>query len=397
LREIKLIFLPKQSFVKRLLFPFLLFTFYFSPAQIDSCGIRISLLTCTPGTELYSTFGHSAFRVVDTNNNTDIVFNYGTFDYYDPDFYTKFVKGKLLYFVDTSSTVDFMYEYEFFKRGVTEQAINISCDEKQKLLSALYENIKKENREYRYDFNYDNCTTRLRDMLEKAAGKQLESKNILPKPGTTFRNLIHVYLDRGGQQWSKLGIDMLLGIPMDKKVTNREAMFLPDYLLMAFDSSKLNGQPVVSEKKILLNYFDSYKTRTGITPFIVFSILFLLIAALNIFVFKRWNLFLKIFDFFFFVIVGLIGVLILFMWFGTEHAMCKNNFNLLWALPTHLPVAFMLFSKKQWVNSYFRFIFFYTIVLLLAWFFLPQQFNTASLPVVGIILIRSFFLSKRNK
>jgi len=382
--------------VKRLLFTFSLFTFYFSSFAQDSCGIRISLLTCTPGTELYSTFGHSALRIVDSNNNADIVFNYGTFDYYDPDFYTKFVKGKLLYYVDTSSMEAFMYEYEFFKRGVTEQVINISCNEKQKLLAALYENIKKENREYRYDFNYDNCTTRLRDMLEKAADKQLESKNILPKPGTTFRNLIHVYLDRGGQQWSKLGIDMLLGIPMDKKVTNREAMFLPDYLLMGFDSSKLNGQPVVSEKKILLNYFDAYKTKTGITPFIVFGILFLLIAALSIFFFKRWNLFLKVFDFFFFVIVGLIGVLILFMWFGTEHAMCKNNFNLLWALPTHLPIAFMLFSKKQWVNSYFRFIFFYTIALLLAWFFLPQQFNTALLPVVGIILIRSFFLSKRN-
>jgi len=383
--------------VRKLLFYFSLLTFHFSSFAQDSCGIRISLLTCTPGTELYSTFGHSALRVVDNINNTDLVFNYGTFDYYDPKFYTNFVKGKLLYYVDTSSIEVFMYEYEFFKRGVTEQVINISCDEKQKLRAALYENIKKENREYRYDFNYDNCTSRLRDMLEKAAGKQLESKNILPKPGTTFRNLIHVYLDRGGQQWSKLGIDMLLGKPMDKKVTNREAMFLPDYLLMAFDSSKLNGQPVVSEKKILLNYFDAYKTKSGITPFIVFGILFLLIAALSIFIFKRWNLFLKIFDFFFFVIVGLIGVLILFMWFGTEHAMCKNNFNILWALPTHLPVAFILFSKKRWVNSYFRFVFFYTIALLLAWFFLPQQFNTALLPVVGIILIRSFFLSKRNR
>jgi len=397
LREIKLIFLPKQSFVKRLLFTFSLFTFHFSSFAQDSCGIRISLLTCTPGTELYSTFGHSALRVVDSNNNTDLVFNYGTFEFYDPDFYNKFVRGKLEYFVSIDTLPSFMWAYESEKRGVTEQAINISCDEKQKMVAALFENAKEENKFYRYDFNYDNCTTRLRDMLEKAGGKQIESKNILPKPGTTFRNLIHVYLDRGGQQWSKLGIDMLLGNPMDKKVTNREAMFLPDYLLMAFDSSKLNGQPVVSEKKILLNYFDAYKTKTGITPFIVFGILFLLITALSIFVFKRWNLFLKIFDFFFFVIVGLIGVLILFMWFGTEHAMCKNNFNLLWALPTHLPVAFMLFSKKQWVNSYFRFIFFYTVALLLAWFFLPQQFNTALLAVVGIILIRSFFLSKRNQ
>ncbi|HEU4858963.1 MAG TPA: DUF4105 domain-containing protein, partial [Chitinophagaceae bacterium] len=277
-----------------------------------------------------------------------------------------------------------------------EQAINISCDDKQKLLAALFENAKEENKYYRYDFNYDNCTTRLRDMLEKAVEQQLETKNILPKPGTTFRNLIHVYLDRGGQQWSKLGIDMLLGNPMDKKVTNREAMFLPDYLLMAFDSSELNGQPVVQEKKILLNYFESYKTRSGITPFIVFGGLFLVVAGLSFFTRHSWNLFFKIFDFFFFIMVGLMGVLILFMWFGTEHAMCKNNFNLLWALPTHLPIAFMLFNKKAWINSYFRFVFFYSLALLVAWFFLPQQFNTALLPVIGTILIRSFFLSQRK-
>ena len=382
--------------MKRLLFAFLLFTFYFSPAQTDSCGIRISLLTCTPGQELYSTFGHSAIRVYDSVNNADLVFNYGTFDFYDPQFYNKFVKGKLLYFVSIDTLPSFLSEYDYYKRGIVEQAINISCDDKQKLVSALFENAKDENKYYRYDFNYDNCTTRLRDMLEKAAGRQLETKNILPKPNTTFRNLIHIYLDRGGQQWSKLGIDMLLGNPMDKKVTNREAMFLPDYLLMALDSSKLNEQPVVQEKKILLNHFEAYKTKSGITPFIVFGVLFLIIAALSFFTRSSWNLFFKIFDFFFFVFVGLIGMLILFMWFGTEHAMCKNNFNLLWALPAHLPVAFLLFNKKQWINNYFRFIFFYTIALLLAWFFLPQQFNAALLPIVGIILIRSLYLSKRK-
>ena len=382
--------------MKKLFLLFSLFTFYFSStAQNDSCGIHISLLTCTPGTELYSTFGHSAFRVFDSLNNTDLVFNYGTFDFYDPKFYNKFVKGKLLYYVSIDTLPSFLAEYDYYKRGITEQIINISCEEKQRLVALLFENAKEENKYYRYDFNYDNCTTRLRDILESAAGKQLETKNILPGPNTTFRNLIHIYLDRGGQQWSKFGIDMLLGNPMDKKVTNREAMFLPDYLLMAFDSSTLNGKPVVNEKKILLNYFDAYKTKNGITPFIVFGVLFLLIAVLSFFTRNKWNLFFKIFDFFFFTFLGLLGILILFMWFGTEHAMCKNNFNLLWALPTHLPVAFLLFNGKQWVNVYFRFIFFYTIALLLAWFFLPQQFNTAFLPVVGTILIRSFNLSKR--
>ena len=379
--------------MKKLLFTSLFFISILSSAQ-DSCGLRISLLTCTPGQELYSTFGHSALRVVDNRNNSDLVFNYGTFNF-DPDFYGKFVKGKLLYYVSIDSLSNFLYEYEYFKRGVTEQVINLSCNEKQKLVAALFENAKEENKYYRYDFNYDNCTTRLRDMVERAAGRQMDSKNILPAPNTTFRNLIHFYLNRGGQQWSKFGIDILLGNPMDKKVTNREAMFLPDYLLMAFDSSELNDKPVVGEKKIILNYFDAYKTKSGTTPFIVFGILFLLIAVLS-FVYGSRNLSLKIFDFFFFFILGLLGILMLFMWFGTDHAMCKNNFNLLWALPTHLPVSFLLFSKKNWVNAYFRFIFFYTIALLVAWFFLPQQFNTALLPVVGIILVRSFFISKRN-
>ena len=160
--------------MRRLLFIFSLFTFHFSSFAQDSCGIRISLLTCTPGTELYSTFGHSALRVFDSSNNTDLVYNYGTFEFYDPDFYNKFVKGKLLYFVSIDSLPSFMEEYDYYKRGITEQAINISCEEKQRMVAALFENAKEENKYYRYDFNYDNCTTRLRDMLEKAAVSQIE-------------------------------------------------------------------------------------------------------------------------------------------------------------------------------------------------------------------------------
>ena len=380
--------------MKKLFLLFSLLSFYLSlPAQ-DSCGLRVSLLTCTPGQELYSTFGHSALRVVDSIKSYDTIFNYGTFDFYDPGFIGKFVKGRLLYFVSTDGLNSFLEEYEYFKRGVTEQVINLSCEQKEKLVAALFENAKEENKYYRYDFNYDNCTTRLRDMVEKASGDMFNSKNILPKPNTTFRNLIHIYLDRGGQQWSKLGIDMLLGKPMDKVVTNREAMFLPDYLLIAFDSSKLNGKPVVAEKKIILDHFDDYKNKSITTPLLVFGILFLFITAISIFASHLWRVFLKVFDILFFAIVGLIGMLILFMWFGTDHAMCRDNFNLLWALPTHFVIAFFLFSKKSWVSNYLRFILFYTIALLLAWFFLPQQFNTALLPVVGIILVRSLYLSK---
>lgn len=380
---------------RRIFFILLFFTSHFSQAQSDSCGIRISLLTCTPGTELYSTFGHSALRVVDSVKGTDHVFNYGTFDFYDPDFYKKFVQGKLLYFVSIDELPSFLEEYQYYKRGVTEQVFQLSCTEKQNFVAALIENAKEENKYYKYDFNYDNCTTRLRDMFEKASGAQLNTKNILPKPGTSFRHLIHSYLDKGGQYWSKLGIDILLGSPLDKKVSNREAMFLPDYLLYAFDSASRNGQPLVTEKKILLNEFEAYKTKTAITPLMAFGILFLLITWMSFLKNKISRRIVLGFDFLLFTSLGLLGILLLFMWFGTDHAMCKNNYNLLWALPTHLPVAFALFSTRKWVSSYFRILLFYTIALLIVWFVLPQQMNVALLPVAGIVLVRSFFLGKK--
>ncbi len=381
----------------------LLFLFLFSvrmlPAQptADSCSLQISLLTCTPGEELYSTFGHSAIRVADSSNGTDIIFNYGTFDFYDPAFYQKFIKGKLLYFVSVNELHEFLAEYEYYKRGVTEQVLQLACGEKQQFLAALYENAKEENKYYRYDFNYDNCTTRLRDMLEKITGKPLQTTNILPSVNTTFRHLIHDYLHKGRQYWSKLGIDILLGSPLDKKINNREAMFLPDFLMMAFDSAVHNNQPLVSTKKEMLPAAATANKKPLFTPFVVFSLLLLVIAGLSFYKSTKTSVFFKVFDFTFFLLCGLLGVLLLFMWFGTEHAMCKNNFNLLWAMPLHLIVAPFLFTQKKWVGHYFRFTVFYTVALFLSWFLLPQQMNAALLPVLGIIGVRSLMISKRKQ
>ena len=379
--------------MKKAIIAFLLIISTFVRAQ-DSCNIQISLLTCTPGNELYSTFGHSAFRVKDLSAKTDIIFNYGTFDFYDPDFYKKFTLGKLLYFVSVDSLAGFLAEYEYFGRGVTEQVLNIGCNEKRELVTAMHENAKEENRYYLYDFTYDNCTTRLRDMLEKTLGQPLQTKNILPSSRTTFRHLIHEYLHKGNQYWSKLGIDILLGSPLDRKITNREAEFLPDYLLKGFDSSTTKSGSLVIEKNTLLPTGIVNGSAPFFTPLIVFSILFVLIVALT-FSLPR-STFLKAFDVFFFLVCGLLGFLLLFMWFGTNHLMCRENYNLLWALPTHFPMAFMLFSSRNWVTAYFRFIFFYCIALVIVWFLLPQQFNTALLPVIGIMMIRSFSISKRN-
>lgn len=354
--------------------------------------MRISLLTCTPGLELYSTFGHSALRVFDSTKGTDMIYNYGTFDFYDPAFYSKFTRGKLLYFLSVEKMEDFYALYEYEKRGIAEQVLNFSCNEKMKLIAALEENAKEENKYYRYDFTRDNCTTRLRDIVEKYSSQPYISRPIIHGE-TTCRKLIHEYLDKSGQYWSELGIDILLGTPLDQKLTNREIMFLPEYLLKGFDSSSTAGKNLVVEKKLVLQSSLPPQTPSLLSPLVIFSILFLIITILSFSrkpaIVKTLNIFDKIFLFF----CGILGLLILFMWFLTDHYTTRNNFNIAWALPTHLIVLPLSF-KKPWVKTYFKIVFWISLLLLLTWFFLPQQMNNALFPVVGIIFVRSFFISK---
>jgi len=197
----------------------------------DSSHIRISLLTCTPGDELYSTFGHSALRVVDSSSVTDIVYNYGTFNFGDKDFYLKFIRGKLLYYVSIENFQDFKNDYQQDNRGITEQVLNFSAEEKIKIEEALIENLKEENKYYKYDFFFNNCTTRLRDIIENNKHPHPVFNYVMPV-GSTFRNAIYQYLDKGEEPWSKLGIDLLLGAKTDAVMTARQSQFLPDNLMI---------------------------------------------------------------------------------------------------------------------------------------------------------------------
>ena len=124
-------------------------------SQNDSCNLTISLLTCGPGEELYSVFGHTAIRIKD-DSNLDIIYNYGTFDFEDPEFYSKFVKGKLIYYVSSENFNRFMYEYQVENRSVIEQELNLSCEEKERLSEALQSNSKEENK-YHLGNNNTGC------------------------------------------------------------------------------------------------------------------------------------------------------------------------------------------------------------------------------------------------
>jgi hypothetical protein len=371
--------------------------FYGLLAQQDSsCNIQVSLLTCSPGEELYLTWGHSALRIIDHSTNRDVIYNYGTFDFDDPAFYSKFTRGKLLYFVSVQKFEDFVEEYQYYHRGIIEQVLDLSCSEKEKLVSALQENAKEENKYYKYDFTVDNCTTRLRDIVFKNADTPVVTRDIRPNVRITFRNLIHEYLDSGYQYWSKLGIDILLGSPVDKNLTNDEAMFLPYYLLKGFDSSSIGKKKLVSEKKEILLPTLPKPGNTLFSPFVIFTILFLLIAILSFF--RNADKFLSVFDFILFFLSGFLGIFILFMWFGTDHPECKNNFNLAWALPFHFIIVFFLFRKGSgWLKYYFFINSILLLVLLILWKWLPQQMNNALIPIVCLLIVRSYAQYKKFK
>ena len=355
----------------------------------DSSRLRISLLTCTPGDELYSIFGHSAIRITDSSNvgndYFDIVYNYGTFNFDDEGFYLKFMRGKLLYFISIVKFDDFKFDYQSTNRGMTEQVLNLTPTEKENIHFALKENLKEENRYYQYDFFLDNCTTRLRDIIEKYKQPQPLFHPVMPA-NTRFRQAIHQYLDSGKQYWSKLGIDILLGARTDRIMTTSQQQFLPDNLMLAMDKSTPRMSLSSENLYQLTNNTDK---KSWFTPLLFFSLLLGLFISLSLSKNKYAQSVLNGLDGLLFFTTGLLGIILLFMWFFTDHSMTKNNYNLFWALPTHIIFSFLINKNKPLVKKYFLATAISLAILLLLWSFLPQQMNNSLIPVVLLLLYRS--------
>ena len=183
---------------------------------------------------------------------------------------------------------------------------------------------------------------------------------------------------------------MLLGNKLDKVVKNEQAMFLPDYLLKGFDSAGVNGLSLIKSKNTILTSVDNGQNeKPWFRPFIATLLVLLIIAGLQ-FTKTSWaSTVLNIFDRLFFFTLGAMGFLMLFMWFGTDHTLCGNNFNLLWAWPTHLPIAFILDRRKKWIKNYFKVSAIFYFLLFFTWSLLPQDMNSAIVPLVVLAFIRS--------
>lgn len=383
-------------------FKYIFLSFFILPAVANCkdtlCHAQISLLTISPGEELYSTFGHSALRVYDSVSNSDIVYNYGTFDFDEPGFYTKFIRGKLMYFLSRDIFENFIAANQQENRTTTEQILNLDCKEKERLLESLYTNMQEGNRSYKYDFLFDNCTTRLRDLIETAGSDSAIHFGIVLNKPRSFRNLIHEYLNNNDKQWSKLGIDILLGSKTDALMTPYQVMFLPDYLMNTLDRSAIDQRPLIGSHTSLYKIKYADNSPGNLThPFFIFCCLFVFISLLS---FSKNNFVkqaLNNFDTLLFFFTGLLGILILFMWFGTDHIMCRNNYNLLWAWPVNVVAAFYFHSQKKWVRIYFLGQAIFLLFVLGFWFLVPQLLNNSLIPIVLIMIVRAFhFYFKKN-
>lgn len=375
------------------IFSLLIYAFTLS-AQNNINHTRISLITCGPGEDLYSLFGHTAIRVIDSTNHTDSVYNWGGFTFNQPYFYLKFARGKLLYYSIADQIDTFMEEYVYEYRSVYEQVLNLDSASKQKIIAAIYHNMQGDNRFYKYDFLLDNCTTRVRNIIFENNKDAIINDKVVPDK-TTARDLIHYYLERGSQPWTELGLDILMGGRIDKTLSNNEAMFMPEFLMKGLSETKKQGAPFAGATNLLLQGSIPQNNSGKYVPLIALSIICVIVFIISRSKSSWAKKFMSFFDALILYITGLFGILLLFMWFGTDHTVCKNNFNLLWAMPLNLPAAFFLIKKPAWLSSYFFVIAVITSIFLAAWFWLPQQINIALLPVVILLLNRYVTLANQ--
>lgn len=353
---------------------------------------EISVLTLGPSQEaVFTAFGHSAFRVYDPLNRIDAAYNYGVFDFDQPNFYLNFALGNNLYMLGVMSYPHFEYAYIADNRYIHEQTLNLLPHQKQRLFEFLEWNARPENRKYLYDYFYDNCATKIPEVTLKVFGDSVVFDGSYVTTDYSFRELTDLYL--GAQPWGDLGIDVGLGLPTDKIATPYEYMFLPDYVESGFAHATIlhNGErkPLVKATNIIYESRPEEYSPEFFQPLVIFMILLLVTLYLSYRDINRRKLSM-IFDGSFFGLLGFLGVCLVLLWTATSHQAAAKNFNLLWALPTHLVAIIAFFRQPKWLKPYFLGVAILAGLLLIAWPLLPQKLHYSLIPLVMAIGLRAF-------
>lgn len=330
--------------------------------------------------EIYQNFGHTAIRIKDSILGWDLVYNYGTFSYGE-DFVWKFVKGKLLYYESIDNYPDFEQNYRDENRSINEQKLNLTLEQKQLLFERLTFNAREENKYYKYDFLFDNCSTRPRNILFSLFKKTVNKPDADDE--STYRQLI----DRNvPNEWLDLGMDLLIGVPTDQQ-SKYGRTFLPEELMQLCDSAVVDGKKLVKSNVLILDTIPENHPKQWFSPTLLFWLLFFLLLIIQI----RTGFFStnKITQVVFFTILGLFGWLFIFMWFFTEHLTTKWNLNVLWAMPLHVPFIYFVLKKEipKWIYGYIKSYRILLIVLIIGWYLNPQSYHAAVFPIILIAIL----------
>lgn len=304
--------------------------------------IQISLLTCSPGKEVWAQYGHTAIRYYDKESGEDLAINYGIFSLDQTYFIPRFVLGMTDYRMGVQPMDMFLAQYSYEGRGVVEQVLNLSAEDKEVIYKALQENMKPENVVYRYNYFFDNCTTRARDMLVN----HLHGKVVYPpaEENATFRSMIHKWNNK--YEWAQFGEDLLLGVNADRKTTKSEQQFLPENLRSDFDKAKYNGKPLVKETNVLLDAeTEVVEPVFPLSPLSVALIFAVISPVMMLFSYRRqqvywaWDLALMLTS-------GLMGIIFFVMIFS-QHPCVSLNFILLFFNPVPLFFLYSTIKKKK--------------------------------------------------
>jgi hypothetical protein len=356
-----------------------IWVFYlFLPANaFRTDSLQVSLLTVLPRpSAVYTVYGHTALRLYDPTQQMDMVFNWGTFDFDAPHFLYRFIKGETDYFLSYTDYQRFLYAYSMGNATMIEQVLDLTPEGKETLMQKLSLNLQPDNLVYRYNFLFDNCTTRVRDLIEQST----EGQFVYPEQTgtTTFRQLIHSCTD--SYQWMTFGIDLLIGNGADSLIGPRQEVFLPEKLMLALDKTPI----VMSSEQVListpepvseLKWWDS----PMLTGFLILGIY--VVIAVTGWLKKRS------FKGFFaplFFIAGAAGCLVAFVTLFSYHPCTSPNWNLLWLHPFHLIAFAGYFFKKpcRFISWYHWINFVLLCGLLLGRHWIPQVLNTADIPFI---------------
>lgn len=371
-----------------------------SPAQTYTPGpeAQFSVITCGPGTELYSSFGHSAFRFRDPAIGADWVYNYGTFDFNTPNFYVKFTRGKLPYALGKQQFENFLYTYQLENRFVREQLLDLSPTEMGALLTFLERNNQPENRFYKYDFLFENCATKIPEVLSNVLGPSLEYSFDGMGDPKSFRDLIQENLN--WNSWSSFGIDLALGSVIDRKAAPGEYAFLPKYVERQIGNASSKEAPLTNRNRLILD-IKPLNPESVFTAAPMFWMLLVLGMTLIItWIDYRNNTRSKVLDFLLLFTTGTAGLVLVFLWFFTDHTATAWNANLLWAFPINLIMAFRVFNKTSHPQLDRKYAGILLILLLLTvglWIFGIQVFSPVMIPIWLALLIRYLFLFNLKK